>query len=43
MTCAGRALGAEESITMTMTFGIHVGHLGGPMDELRKLWRFADA
>jgi alkanesulfonate monooxygenase SsuD/methylene tetrahydromethanopterin reductase-like flavin-dependent oxidoreductase (luciferase family) len=28
---------------MTMTFGIHVGHLGGPMDELRKLWRFADA
>jgi alkanesulfonate monooxygenase SsuD/methylene tetrahydromethanopterin reductase-like flavin-dependent oxidoreductase (luciferase family) len=28
---------------MAMTFGIHVGHLGGPMDELRKLWRFADA
>ena len=27
---------------MGMTFGIHVGHLGGPMDELRKLWRFAD-
>ena len=27
---------------MAMTFGIHVGHLGGPMDELRKLWRFAD-
>ena len=27
---------------MAMTFGIHVGHLGGPMDEMRKLWRFAD-
>jgi alkanesulfonate monooxygenase SsuD/methylene tetrahydromethanopterin reductase-like flavin-dependent oxidoreductase (luciferase family) len=27
---------------MSMTFGIHVGHLGGPIDELRKLWRFAD-
>jgi len=25
-----------------MTFGIHVGHLGGPLDELRRLWRFAD-
>jgi alkanesulfonate monooxygenase SsuD/methylene tetrahydromethanopterin reductase-like flavin-dependent oxidoreductase (luciferase family) len=25
-----------------MRFGIHVGHLGGPLDELRKLWRFAD-
>ena len=23
-------------------FGIHVGHLGGPLDELRRLWRFAD-
>jgi alkanesulfonate monooxygenase SsuD/methylene tetrahydromethanopterin reductase-like flavin-dependent oxidoreductase (luciferase family) len=28
---------------MTMTFGVHVGHLGGPLDELRRLWRFADA
>jgi probable F420-dependent oxidoreductase len=27
---------------MTMTFGIHVGHLGGPMAELSRLWRFAD-
>ncbi len=27
---------------MTMTFGIHVGHLGGPLPELRRLWQFAD-
>ncbi len=27
---------------MTMTFGIHIGHMGGPLDEMRKLWRFAD-
>ncbi|MBI4637355.1 MAG: LLM class flavin-dependent oxidoreductase [Candidatus Rokubacteria bacterium] len=26
-----------------MTFGIHVGHLGGPLQEMRRLWRFADA
>lgn len=25
-----------------MTFGIHVGHLGGPMSEMRRLWKFAD-
>ena len=25
-----------------MRFGIQVGHLGGPIEELRKLWRFAD-
>lgn len=25
-----------------MRFGIQVGHLGGPLDELRRLWRFAD-
>ena len=25
-----------------MTFGIHIGHMGGPWDEMRKLWRFAD-
>ncbi|MBI4246611.1 MAG: LLM class flavin-dependent oxidoreductase [Candidatus Rokubacteria bacterium] len=25
-----------------MTFGIHIGHLGGPLAEMRKLWRFAD-
>jgi len=28
---------------MTMTFGMHLGHVGGPMSEMRKLWRFADA
>jgi len=27
---------------MGMTFGIHVGHMGGPLAELRRLWRFAD-
>ena len=25
-----------------MTFGIHIGHLGGPLEEMRRLWRFAD-
>jgi alkanesulfonate monooxygenase SsuD/methylene tetrahydromethanopterin reductase-like flavin-dependent oxidoreductase (luciferase family) len=28
---------------MAMTFGIHIGHMGGPLDEMRRLWRFADA
>src|SRR6266545_2391113 len=28
---------------MTMTFGMHLGHVGGPMADMRKLWRFADA
>src|SRR6266436_2247120 len=28
---------------MAMTFGMHLGHVGGPMAEMRKLWRFADA
>lgn len=28
---------------MSMTFGIHLGHVGGPLDEMRRLWRFADA
>jgi F420-dependent oxidoreductase-like protein len=27
---------------MGMTFGIHIGWLGGPLDEMRRLWRFAD-
>jgi len=27
---------------MPMTFGIHVGHMGGPLDEMRRLWTFAD-
>jgi len=28
---------------MTMTFGIHIGHMGGPLEEMRRLWQFADA
>jgi alkanesulfonate monooxygenase SsuD/methylene tetrahydromethanopterin reductase-like flavin-dependent oxidoreductase (luciferase family) len=28
---------------MAMTFGIHIGHLGGPLAEMRRLWQFADA
>ena len=24
-------------------FGIHIGHMGGPLDEMRKLSKFADA
>jgi F420-dependent oxidoreductase-like protein len=28
---------------MAMTFGIHIGHMGGPLDEMRRLWQFADA
>jgi len=28
---------------MAMTFGIHIGHMGGPLDEMRKLRKFADA
>ena len=27
---------------MAMTFGIHIGHMGGPLPEMRKLWKFAD-
>ena len=27
---------------MAMTFGIHIGHMGGPMSEMRRLWKFAD-
>jgi len=27
---------------MPMTFGMHLGHVGGPMAEMRKLWRYAD-
>jgi alkanesulfonate monooxygenase SsuD/methylene tetrahydromethanopterin reductase-like flavin-dependent oxidoreductase (luciferase family) len=27
---------------MAMTFGIHVGHMGGPLAEMRRLWMFAD-
>ncbi len=25
-----------------MKFGIHIGHMGGPIGEMRKLWKFAD-
>src|SRR5207249_2894272 len=28
---------------MAMTFGIHIGHMGGPLEEMRRLWKFADA
>src|SRR2546421_11201564 len=28
---------------MAMTFGIHIGHMGGPLAEMRRLWTFADA
>ena len=28
---------------MALTFGIHIGHMGGPLEEMRRLWRFADA
>jgi len=27
---------------MALTFGIHIGHMGGPLDEMRRLWMFAD-
>src|SRR5437867_2246411 len=26
-----------------MKFGIHIGHMGGPLGEMRRLWKFADA
>jgi len=26
-----------------MKFGIHIGHLGGPLGEMRKLWKFTHA
>jgi hypothetical protein len=26
-----------------MTFVIHIGHMAGPLAEMRKLWKFADA
>jgi hypothetical protein len=26
-----------------MNFGIHIGAMGGPLDEMRELWKFADA
>ena len=28
---------------MTMSFGIHIGHMGGPLEEMRRLWKFADS
>ena len=27
---------------MSIQFGVHIGHVGGPLHELRRLWRFAD-
>lgn len=24
---------------MAMTFGIHIGHMGGPLAEMRRLWK----
>ncbi len=27
---------------MAMTFGIHIGHMGGPLEEMRRVWKFAD-
>ncbi|HEV8615268.1 MAG TPA: hypothetical protein VGU22_07215 [Methylomirabilota bacterium] len=27
---------------MAMTFGIHIGHMGGPLSEMRRVWKFAD-
>src|SRR5882672_12398254 len=44
-----RRLDVDHAITLTgdlsmpMTFGMHLGHVGGPMAEMRKLWRYADA
>jgi hypothetical protein len=26
-----------------MKFGIHIGHVGGPLPRMRQLWKFADA
>src|SRR5258705_11542209 len=26
-----------------MKFGIHIGHMGGPLGEMRRLWKLADA
>src|SRR5207244_526739 len=28
---------------MAMSFGIHIGHMGGPLEEMRRLWKFADS
>ena len=28
---------------MAMSFGIHIGHMGGPLEEMRRLWKFAEA
>src|SRR5713226_6241607 len=36
-------LTSTGELPMAMTFGMHLGHVGGPIAEMRKLWRFADA
>src|SRR6476661_2558143 len=33
---------ATHTRTTGTRFGIHLGHLGGPLAEMRRLWRFAD-
>src|SRR5207245_9448776 len=39
---ASRRRRAIRTRTTGIRFGIHLGHLGGPLAEMRKLWRFAD-
>src|SRR5262245_55796779 len=33
---------SSQDPTVPMTFGIHIGHMGGPLAEMRRLWKFAD-
>src|SRR5438552_12622513 len=28
---------------MAMSFGNQIGHMGGPLEEMRRLWKFADS
>src|SRR5262245_38696366 len=39
----GRRGASRRPEERTMKFGIHIGPIGGPLDEMRKLWKFADA
>src|SRR5262250_2184008 len=38
------APGAHDTMlrSVNMKFSIHIGHMGGPLAEMRKLWKFAD-
>src|SRR5207249_11980062 len=36
------AAGTNRKESWRMKFGIHIGHMGGPLDEMRRLWKFAD-